>query len=205
LEIGKDFPRIAEVELESSEDGHWIVAAVANGDGGDFAHYLRNASGQWRHITRFEDGIKAVRIGRDGALYLLSRKDAPRGKILRMVLDVAGQGSNTPSSVLSAATVVVPQREGVVEGFAPADHGLYIEDLVGGPSALTYFPPPSTTPIEIPTLPISTVSGLNSWHGDELVFGKLPQAVRMVQLQSGRAVAQADGALHDVARGFRGY
>ncbi|HTL56468.1 MAG TPA: hypothetical protein VL361_12365, partial [Candidatus Limnocylindrales bacterium] len=33
-EIGKDFPRIAEIELEASEDGEWILATVANGDGG---------------------------------------------------------------------------------------------------------------------------------------------------------------------------
>src|SRR4029077_2304203 len=38
--IGKDFPRIAEVVLEASRDGRYILAAVANGDGGDFAHYL---------------------------------------------------------------------------------------------------------------------------------------------------------------------
>jgi prolyl oligopeptidase len=37
---GKDFPRIAEVVLEASRDGKYILATVANGDGGDFAHYL---------------------------------------------------------------------------------------------------------------------------------------------------------------------
>ena len=40
LEIGSEFPRIAEIELHGSEDGRWILAVVANGDGGDFAHYL---------------------------------------------------------------------------------------------------------------------------------------------------------------------
>ena len=82
--IGKDFPRIAEIALEGSEDGQWLLAAVANGDGGEFAHYLREAAGKWRQLTRFEDGIKQVQFGRDGALYLLSRKDAPRGKVLRL-------------------------------------------------------------------------------------------------------------------------
>ena len=38
--IGKDFPRIAEIVLEASRDGRYILASVANGDGGDFAHYL---------------------------------------------------------------------------------------------------------------------------------------------------------------------
>ena len=32
--IGREFPRIAEVGLEASEDGQWLLATVANGDGG---------------------------------------------------------------------------------------------------------------------------------------------------------------------------
>src|SRR5216117_4068374 len=78
--IGKDFPRIAEINLESSLDGKYILATVANGDGGDFAHYLLGPDGTWKQLTQFSDQIKAARIGRDGALYLLSRADAPRGK-----------------------------------------------------------------------------------------------------------------------------
>src|SRR5437667_2012247 len=37
---GKQSPRIAELTLQASRDGKYILAAVANGDGGDFAHYL---------------------------------------------------------------------------------------------------------------------------------------------------------------------
>src|SRR5216117_159941 len=75
-----DFPRIAEIKLEASHDGKYILATVANGDGGDFAHYLLGPDGDWKQLTQFSDQIKAARIGRDGALYLLSRADAPRGK-----------------------------------------------------------------------------------------------------------------------------
>ena len=72
-EAGKDFPRIAEIELDAGEDGETILASVANGDGGDFAHYLRGSAGAWTQLTRFEDGVKHIKFGRDGALYLLSR------------------------------------------------------------------------------------------------------------------------------------
>src|SRR5438309_1473062 len=81
--IGKDFPRIAEVVLETSHDGKHVLATVANGDGGDFSHYLLGPDGNWKQITRFSDQIKAARLERDHALYLLSRAGAPRGKILR--------------------------------------------------------------------------------------------------------------------------
>jgi prolyl oligopeptidase len=75
--IGKDFPRIAEIVLEASRDGKYILATVANGDGGDFAHYLLGPDGNWKQITQFSDQIKTARLGRDDALYLLSRADAP--------------------------------------------------------------------------------------------------------------------------------
>ncbi len=39
-EIGKDFPRIAEIELQTSHDGRWALASVQKGDGGEFAHYV---------------------------------------------------------------------------------------------------------------------------------------------------------------------
>src|SRR5437867_9349928 len=84
--IGKDFPRIAEINLAASHDGKYILATVANGDGGDFAHYLLGPDGDWKQITQFSDQIKAARLGRDDALYLLSRADAPRRKILRLPL-----------------------------------------------------------------------------------------------------------------------
>ena len=173
LEIGKDFPRIAEIELETSEDGKWVLATVANGDGGDYAHYLRSTSGEWRQITRFEDGIKAGKLGRDGALYLLSRNNAPRGKVLRVPLEAVERAQVAPESQLASAVVVAPEGEGVIQEFAPGNGGLYVNDLVGGPCSLGYFPRSANHQREIPILPVSTVGGLDSWQGDELVFGNV--------------------------------
>ena len=161
-ELGRDFPRIAEIDLEASEDGQHLLATVANGDGGDYAHYLRGSSGAWQQLTKFEDGAKAGRFGRDKALYLLSLKDAPHGKILRLPL-------NNPDLV--KAKVVVPQREGVVKEFEPADDGIFVDYLMGGPSELMFFPQDSKRPRKIQTLPISSVGDLQCWHRNELVFG----------------------------------
>jgi prolyl oligopeptidase len=159
-ELGRDFPRIAEIGLDASEDGQWLLATVANGDGGDFAHYLRNASGSWQQLTRFEDGIKVIRFGKDAALYLLSKKNAPRGKILRLPL---------ADPDLAKATVAVPEGKGVVGEYEPSAGGLYIAVMEGGPSRLWYYPK-AGPPVEVPVLPVSAVGGLHCWHGDELVF-----------------------------------
>ena len=128
--IGKDFPRIAEIVLEASRDGRYILATVANGDGGDFAHYLLGPDGKWKQVTQFSDQIKAARLGRDNALYLLSRAGAPRGKILRLPLD-------TPE--LKNALEIVPTGQAVIEQIVPTADALYAGDLLGGPSQIRRF------------------------------------------------------------------
>lgn len=163
-EIGKEFPRIAEIELEASEDGKTHVAIVANGDGGDFAHWVRSNSGQWWQISKFEQGAKAARIGRDNALYVLSLNDAPNGKLLRL----------EPGEFrLDQARTVVPEGKGVIQDFAACDDGVYVSLLNGGPSELKYYPKKGTRAKSIRTEPISAVLGLQSWHGNELTFGNV--------------------------------
>jgi prolyl oligopeptidase len=170
-EIGREFPRIAEIELDTSEDGQWTLAAVANGDGGEFAHYLRDASGKWHQVTRFEDDVSSIQFGRDDAIYLLSHKDAPHRKVLRLALAAVQEQSAGAAPVLAKATVVAPEGKGVVQEFAPADDRLYVSEMLGGPSGLVWFPHGSQRAHHIPILPVSAVTGLQSWHGNELVFG----------------------------------
>ena len=159
-ELGRDFPRIAEVHLDASDDGQWLLATVANGDGGDYALYLRNAAGQWQQLTTFADGIKSARFGHDQDLYLLSKKNAPRGKILRLPLSDLN---------LADATVAVPENEGVLVEYEPSASGLYVTVMDGGPSRLWFYPEEGR-PVEVPVLPVSTVGGLRCWTGDTLIF-----------------------------------
>ncbi|HSL28371.1 MAG TPA: hypothetical protein VK900_04150, partial [Anaerolineales bacterium] len=85
--IGKEFPRIAECEMETTTDGRYLLLIVRNGDGGEMEHYVRKPQGDWTQVTRFEDEAKEGRLGPDGYLYLLSRQAAPLGKILRTPLE----------------------------------------------------------------------------------------------------------------------
>ena len=160
--LGKDFPRIAEIHLQSSWSGQYILATVANGDGGDFAHYLLGPDDQWKQITQFSDEVKAARLGRDNnAVYLLSRKDAPHGKILRLPFD-------TPD--LAAAETIVSAGEPVIQAIEPAADALYVVDLLGGPSQLRKFDLGGKDEKLIPIPPISTISEMESLDDNSLLF-----------------------------------
>lgn len=159
--IGKDFPRIAEINLQASHDGKYILATVANGDGGDFAHYLLGPEGNWKQLTQFSDQIKSVRIGRDNALYLLSRADAPRGKILRVSLD-------TPE--LANATTIVPAGEAVIQFIEPTGDALYLADLLGGPSQIRRVGLDGKNETIVPIPQISAVTEMESLEDNSLLF-----------------------------------
>jgi len=80
--LGKDFPKVAEISLVNNGNSDAIVATVANGDGGEFSHYLIGNDDSIKQFTHFSDKIVAATLGSDNALYLVSRKDTPRGKLL---------------------------------------------------------------------------------------------------------------------------
>jgi len=193
--IGKDFPRIAEVQLHSSDDGRWLLAAVANGDGGQFAHYLMDSDGKWTQITRFDDAVVSVKFGMDQALYLLSRKDAPRGQILRLPLAQLD---------LAQAKVVVPQSSGSsadegdrasIENFIPTLGHLYVIDIVGGPSRVRVFDNQGKALPAPPLPPVSAIyDGVSIGGGNLLVFTSTyldPPAWYRIDAATGQAVRTA--------------
>jgi len=159
--IGKEFPRIAEITLEASRDGKHILATVANGDGGDFAHYLLGPDGTWKQITQFSDEIKIARLGRDNALYLVSRMDAPRGKILRLPLDVPE---------LKNAAEIVADGEAVIEHIVPSNDALYVGDLLGGPSQVRRFDLNGKNEMIIPIPQISAVQEMLALEDGSLLL-----------------------------------
>jgi prolyl oligopeptidase len=147
--IGKEFPRIAETELHASRDGHYLLASVANGDGGDFAFYLRKPDGSWTRVADFGDRIRRMGFGLDGRLYALSLKDAPRGRILALVPDDAS---------LTNAKEIVPQGDETIDGFSATRDRLYVEYMAGGPTELRVFALDGKPAGAVPTEPVSYVA-----------------------------------------------
>jgi prolyl oligopeptidase len=160
--IGKEFPKIAECRITSTEDGKYVLVTVANGDGGEFAHYLKDASGKWVQVTVFSDNVVSARFGPDDVLYLLSRKGAPNGKILAL------QPSNPK---LDKAKTLVPEGDASISGFLATTNRLYVTDTVGGPHRIRVFDLAGKAQQPLPLPPVSAVRGMVRLEGNQILYG----------------------------------
>jgi prolyl oligopeptidase len=118
-----DFPIIVPVE-----GSPFVYAIILHGVKNEVTLYsaradqLRGAATEWRKLVDVDDGVTQADFhGWD--VYLLSHKDAPRFKVLRIRADKPD---------LAHAEVVVPQGKGVLTGIAVAHDGLYVRELAGG-------------------------------------------------------------------------
>ncbi|HEY6098002.1 MAG TPA: prolyl oligopeptidase family serine peptidase [Anaeromyxobacter sp.] len=154
--LGRDCadPRISEHVLSSSDEGRWAADLVQKGDGGEYDLFLRGASGAVVHVAGPADRIVAARFGGDGALYLLSRKDAPRGKVLRLAL---GEGS---PELAEAAVVAEASLDGAIQDLEATKGRLYVVEISGGPSRVRVLEGGRELP-ELPVLPVSSVRAIH--------------------------------------------
>ncbi|HEX4825937.1 MAG TPA: prolyl oligopeptidase family serine peptidase [Candidatus Polarisedimenticolaceae bacterium] len=167
-EIGKDFPRIGETTLEASEDGRYVVAQVKNGDGGEVEYFVRETSaapGRWTQVSTFADRLVNSEIGLDGNIYFLSRKDAPKGKIIRVPL-------STPT--VDRGSVAVPEGEGAIAGFTTTKTRLYVVSRLGGPADLRVFDlATGRREKDVPVLDVSSVGELARLDDGSVLFNNV--------------------------------
>jgi prolyl oligopeptidase len=170
-EIGRDFPRIAECKLEADDATGRILLTVQNGDGGEFAHFVRSPDGAWRQFAGFKDKAVQAMFGPKDDLYVVSRQGAPRGKVLHLSAD-------RPD--LATAAVVIPEgTDTVVTDFPgyssrqtllPTASRLYVTYQLGGPTAIRCFSLDGN-PLPAPKQPdIASVGGLARAGGDDVLF-----------------------------------
>jgi len=130
--LGKTFPRIAETELERSEDGKSVLVHVANGDGGEYEHHVVTAGPSTLagvRLSAFADELVLTTFAPDGKIWGVSRKGAPRGKVV-----VFSPPYDKP------AETFMPEGDGVIEDLVVTKSALYLVELVGGPSRVRRIP-----------------------------------------------------------------
>jgi prolyl oligopeptidase len=165
--LGKDFPRVAEIALVAGPKGAPVIATVANGDGGEYAHYLLGMDDSIRQVTRFEDKVVATAVDTD-ALYLISRQGAPRGKLLKLKLD---------DLALAHARTIVPESDAVMQpggefGGAPitiTKKAIYVREIVGGPSQVAIFDHDGKPQGRLPLPDVTAVNEVEALDDDSLL------------------------------------
>ncbi|HEY6035919.1 MAG TPA: hypothetical protein VIV58_16705, partial [Kofleriaceae bacterium] len=166
FELGKDLPKNAEILLASDSRGR-VIASVQQGDGGIFRHYLKDKTG-WRQLDDWNDRIVTVAFGATPELWLISRKDAPRGKLMKLA---------ATAKTAQEAVVVVPEgKDAMITAFEGGDEGVtavgdhvFVRYQLGGPSELRSFyatGKPDKGPIGPP---VSAATNPIAWRGDILL------------------------------------
>jgi prolyl oligopeptidase len=164
-EMGKDLPKIGEIQLASDKHGR-VIATVQNGDGGTFRHYLRDGKA-WRQLDDWSDRIVEITFGEHDELWLVSRAGAERGKVMRMPI-TAKTAAEAKDILPEGADAIVTAFEGDGGVVATKDR-IYVKYQTGGPSEIRAF---TTTgkPAKAPELPpLSAVSFPIPWKTGVIV------------------------------------
>jgi prolyl oligopeptidase len=134
---------------------------VANGDGGEFAYYLRDSSGEWTKVADYGDKIRRMVLGRDKRIVALSLKDAPRGKVIATTLEKPN---------FRKARLVVPQSAETIESIDVSKERLCVDYMVGGPSEVHVFSLDGAPLANMPTEPVSTVTLETVMDNGDMLF-----------------------------------
>jgi prolyl oligopeptidase len=188
--FGDGLPKVAEIQLDYSKEADALLVSVQDGDGGEFAHYVSKPGGGFVQLTRFDDGVDFVAFGPDAALYLVSERDAPRRRILKLAPGVRD---------LALATTIVPQGEDAIPidffGEDPlcfVGKRMYVRFLAGGPTRLRAFALDGTPAGEVALPEVAAVDEIEPL-GDELLYSveTYVAPVRFYRLSGGRSTPTA--------------
>lgn len=166
-ELGKDSPRIAETRVEVDKATGRVIATIQYGDGGEFAHYLRDTDGQWRQFSEFGDRIIQAEFGKHDDIYMVSRAGAPRGKLLH--IPVSELGSAEPKVVLPEGKDTLVSTFWGGGSLLAGDDRIFVVYQLGGPSEIRVFDL-AGKPLSGPAQPPIASSGGLRWGPDGSVL-----------------------------------
>ncbi|HEY0107137.1 MAG TPA: hypothetical protein VGB91_13720, partial [Rhizomicrobium sp.] len=133
--------RVSELFLDTRYGNDGCFVAVQRGDGNQWSFYLLAKSGAPIRLAAYDDHLVYATQGPDGAIYAISRKDAPNGKIVRLKPPFA-------AGALAKAPAIVPQSGVAILSGGAEDHRLdlalsadrlFVRDIVGGPNQVRIF------------------------------------------------------------------
>src|SRR5262245_40822621 len=168
FELGKDLPRIVELKLQVHNPTGRVLVSAQNGDGGEFAFFLREPDGNYRQFSTFKDRLVQATFDTKGDVLAVSRQDAPPGQILRLRTDLDWK---------SAKEIIPADKDNIVTDFygsptvVSTETRIFVEYQLGGPSEVRVFDLEGKPQPGPKRPPVSAVGGLTPLAGDDLLFG----------------------------------
>ncbi len=171
-EIGRDFPKIAEIILESSEDGQ-VLAGVQKGDGGEYFQALRGPGARWTTLTKYSDAVdhmmfveKDSAFGKLQPLLVISRDGVPKGRVSKRAAD---RGVTTVARLIDEAEFSIETDFFSGKGVTIVGDRMFVQYQAGGPSELRVFDLKGT-PLGRVALPgVCSVNEIVSGAGGEVL------------------------------------
>ena len=130
LGTGSGGVKLADIDIPSvrlSMDGKTLIGRIEHGDAREISIYTASATqigGEttWRRIIQPADGVTSFAV-HNQVMYLMTKKNAPRFKVVRMGISDAN---------FANATTIVPQGDTVIAQMEVAQDALYIRELFSG-------------------------------------------------------------------------
>jgi len=132
----RDVPEFVYPSLHLPVESRYAYALARDGVRRELAVHvteqrdLAQGRPRWRKLAGHEDEVLAVE-GWKGDLYILSKKNAPNHRVLRVAADAV---------TLSGARVVVPENDIVLRSMGLASDALYLRTMEGGVDRLERVP-----------------------------------------------------------------
>ena len=170
-ELGRDFPRIAEIQLDADVATGRVLASVQNGDGGEFAHYLRSPDGKWTQFSKFGDRTVQAFFGRHDDLFLVSLLGAPRGKVEHIA--IADLSKKKPQTIIAQGDDAITTSFIGPPTMTATPDRLYIVYQLGGPSEIRAFDHRGKRVTAPRQLALASTYELEPLDGNDLLFGSV--------------------------------
>ena len=169
FELGKGFPRIAEIEVEVHQPSGMALCNVQNGDGGEFSHHVRGIDGKWRQISEFGDKLVQATFEPSGSILAITRAGAPRGKIIR-IADATSAKRRVRELIPTGKDTIVTSFYHSPPSLVATPKRIYVTYQLGGPSEIRVFDHDGRELSKPEQLPISSVGGMEKLPGDDILF-----------------------------------
>lgn len=166
-------PRTAEIFLDNASATPAALASVQLGDGGEWQHFILRPGQPALKIARYEDRVVAAELAPDGAVFGLSRLNAPMGKVLRLDPPYATGFAQARLFAPEMADAAIVDGGEFGKPLVAAGDRLFVNRIAGGPSQVSIYDRQGRG-VPLPVPPVSAVREIDPLPNGDALYQVAP-------------------------------